>query len=146
MDRPDLLREHRVGGSPLGAASSGLLPGVERRTGDLDGGAQLLHLEGVLVVGNELEAAHQFVSPAKYFAADLKISRSVESLTFSTSSSLTLASSRTSLAACDSALPGGDALLDVVAGPVEPVVVPVPRTLTHWPTSPAQGRDHQRCP
>jgi hypothetical protein len=31
--------------------------------------AAALHLEGVSVVGDELEAAHQFVSPAKYLAA-----------------------------------------------------------------------------
>ena len=30
------------------------------------------------VVGDELEAAHQFVSPAKYFAADRRMSRSVD--------------------------------------------------------------------
>jgi hypothetical protein len=34
-------------------------------------------LEGVLVVGDELEAVHQRVSPAKYLAARRRISRSV---------------------------------------------------------------------
>ena len=56
------------------------LPGVERGALDLDELAQPLHLEGVLVVGDELEAAHQFVSPAKYLAAWRRISRSVASL------------------------------------------------------------------
>jgi hypothetical protein len=35
------------------------------------------------VVGDELEATHQFVSPAKYLAAARRISRSVVSLVFS---------------------------------------------------------------
>jgi hypothetical protein len=46
-------------------------------------------IEGVPVVGNELEAAHQFVSPAKYLAADRRMSRSVASLVFSACRSLT---------------------------------------------------------
>jgi hypothetical protein len=36
---------------------------------DLHDLTEPLHLEGVSVVGDELEAAHQFVSPAKYLAA-----------------------------------------------------------------------------
>src|ERR1700741_1045364 len=63
-------------------------PGVERRTRDLHNGAQPLHLEGVSVAGAELEAAHQFVSPAKYLAADRKMSRSVASLVCSARSAL----------------------------------------------------------
>ena len=62
-------------------------PGVERGTRDLDELAQPLHLEGVPVVGDELEAAHQFVSPAKYLAAGRRMSRSVASLVVSASSS-----------------------------------------------------------
>jgi hypothetical protein len=54
-------------------------PGVERRTRDLDDLAQPLHIEGVPVIGDELEAAHQFVSLAKYLAADRRTSRSVAS-------------------------------------------------------------------
>jgi hypothetical protein len=37
------------------------------------------------VILNELEAAHQIVSPAKYFAAARRMSRSTVSLTFSAS-------------------------------------------------------------
>jgi hypothetical protein len=44
-------------------------PRVERRPRDLDDLTQPLHAVGVLVVLDELEAVHQFVSPAKYFAA-----------------------------------------------------------------------------
>src|SRR6185312_6482760 len=74
----------------------GVVPGVERRTGDLYDLAQPLHLEGVTVVGNELEAAHQFVSPAKYFAANRKISRSVDNRDLSARSSRFSARSRAS--------------------------------------------------
>ena len=48
------------------------------------------------MVGDELEAAHQFVSPAKYLAADRRISRSVASLAFSARSALFSARSRAS--------------------------------------------------
>lgn len=51
---------------PLGGACP---PGVERGAGDPDDLAQPLHAPGVLVVLDELEAVHQFVSPAKYLAA-----------------------------------------------------------------------------
>src|SRR3954470_15881582 len=63
-----------------GSASTGCgQPCVERRSRDLDNRAQPLHLKGVGVVGDELEAAHQFISPAKYLAADRRMSRSVDS-------------------------------------------------------------------
>lgn len=53
-----------------------------------------LYLVGVPVVVNELEAAdHQFVSPAKYWAALRRMSCSVASLRSLASSSATLASS-----------------------------------------------------
>ncbi len=105
LDHLDLLGERGVRRGPLCARRGGALPRVERRTGHLDALAQPLHLEGVSVVGDELEAAHQFVSPAKYFAADLRISRSVASFVVSASSSRTRASSRASFAAWDSPRP-----------------------------------------
>ena len=74
---------------PLGqlrsAASRARVPGragqpvVEPGPVDLQELAQPLHLVGVPVVGDELEAAHQFVSPAKYLAALRRMSRSVSS-------------------------------------------------------------------
>lgn len=69
LDRTDPVRELIVCGSAFGSRRRSVLPGVERGPVDLDDLTQPLHLEGVSVVGNELEAAHQFVSPAKYFAA-----------------------------------------------------------------------------
>ena len=65
-----------------GAPEQGLAvkPGVERGTRDLKDLAQPLHPVGVLVVSDEPEATHQFVSPAKYLAARRRISRSVTSL------------------------------------------------------------------
>lgn len=42
--------------------------------------AESLHRVGGAVVGDELEATHQRVFPAKYFAAFWRISRSVDSL------------------------------------------------------------------
>lgn len=56
--------------------------------------AEPLHLVGVPVVVDELEAApHQFVSPAKYLAALRRMSRSEASFRSFASSSATLASS-----------------------------------------------------
>lgn len=49
--------------------AGGFRSGIERRTRDLEEFAQPLHRVGVEVVGDELEAAHQFVSPAKNLAA-----------------------------------------------------------------------------
>src|SRR5258708_12421780 len=56
---------------------------------------QPLHAEGAHVVGDELEAVHQRVSPAKYFAARRRMSRSCSSsrirrcrASFSTSNAL----------------------------------------------------------
>ena len=69
VDRADTLRQVGVRRLAGGAGGLGIQPGIERGTGDLDDLAQPLHLEGVPVVGNELETAHQIVSPAKYFAA-----------------------------------------------------------------------------
>ena len=105
LNRLDSLGERGITRGPFRTRRRGLLPRVKRRAGDLDGLAQPLHLEGVSVVGDELEAAHQFVSPAKYFAADLRISRSVASFVVSASSSRTRASSRASFAAWDSPRP-----------------------------------------
>src|SRR3954451_5566080 len=66
---PDPLRELRVRRGPLRPRRGRSVPGVERGPVDLDDLTQPLHLEGVSVVGDEPEAAHQFVSPAKYLAA-----------------------------------------------------------------------------
>src|SRR5690606_33803300 len=76
------------------AGRGGLEPGVVGRTPNLDELAQSLHLEGGGVVGDELEATHQRVSPAKYFAARCRISRSVVSLVVSARSAAFSASSR----------------------------------------------------
>src|SRR5206468_5608122 len=84
----------RVRGGPRCTRRSCGLPRVEGRALDFDELTQPLHLGGVLVVGDELEAAHQFVSPAKYLAAERRISRSVVSLAFSASSCATRACSR----------------------------------------------------
>jgi len=51
-------------------------PVVETRAGDPDELAQPLHAVARLVVGDELEAGHQRVSPAKYRAALRRMSRS----------------------------------------------------------------------
>src|SRR5690606_19853903 len=80
MDRPDSFGQLRVGRGASGPVRLGGLPGVVGRTLELDELAQPLHLIGVGVVGDELEAGHQFVSPAKYLAALRRISRSVVSL------------------------------------------------------------------
>src|SRR5690606_21965037 len=93
---PDPFSQRRVRDRPGLTPGSGLDPRVVGRALDLDELTQSLHLEGGGVVGNELEATHQFVSPAKYLAARWRISRSVESLVVSTSSSRTRARSRAS--------------------------------------------------
>src|SRR5690606_17620777 len=84
VDRADPCLKGRVRGSPLGPRWCGRLPGVVGRTLDLDELAQSLHRVGGGMVGNELEATHQRVSPAKYFAAFCRISRSVASFVVST--------------------------------------------------------------
>ena len=94
VDDPDLLSQLGIGCGPSRTRRGALDPGVVRGTLDLDELTQSLHLEGGGVVSDELEATHQRVSPAKYFAARCKISRSVASFVVSTSNSLTLASSR----------------------------------------------------
>jgi hypothetical protein len=80
VDGPDPHREPGVGRGPLLMGRGGSLPGVVGGSLDLDELAQPLHLVGGGVVGDELEATHQFVSPAKYLAAARRISRSVVSL------------------------------------------------------------------
>src|SRR4051812_32756800 len=52
---------------------------LEAGAGDAENGAQPLHAVTALVVGDELEAVHQRVSPAKYFVAFRRISRSSSS-------------------------------------------------------------------
>jgi hypothetical protein len=83
----------------------GGLPGLEGGPGDLDDFAQPLHLGGVLVVGDALEAVHQPVSPAKYWAARRKISWSVTKIVVSVSNSCTRARSRVS--SCSGVSPTG---------------------------------------
>ena len=90
------LGERVVVGLALRAGLGAREPAVEQGAPDLDALAEPLHLEGVLVVGNELEAAHQVVSPAKYCAAARKISRLVASVRSAASSSTTWARNRTS--------------------------------------------------
>jgi hypothetical protein len=105
VDLADPFGQFGVGdGSLLSAGLTGQ-PGVERGPGNLDEFAQPLHLEGVPVVGDELETAHQFVSPAKYFAAWRRMSRSVSSLAFSVSNAATCARNCASSASADPARP-----------------------------------------
>src|SRR6185503_2335699 len=110
MHSADTRRERIISGGFGGPGVDGGQPGIERRTRDLNDRAEPLHLEGVPVVGDELEAAHQFVSPAKYLAAARRMSRSVFSFTDSASSSRTRARNR--LASCSgvSSGPGGAAV------------------------------------
>src|SRR5699024_3818688 len=86
--------------------------------------AQPLDAVGAPVVGDELEAVHQFVSPAKYLAAARRMSRSSSSLVCSARSNLFSASSRAIRAACDSGVPD--------AAAVEPAGVVAPRA---YPTA-----------
>nr|AAK62490.1 MC16 [Micrococcus sp. 28] len=69
LQHPDPCGEGCIFGRSRRPSRSRREPGVERRPRDLDDLAQPLHAVGVLVVLDELEAVHQFVSPAKYFAA-----------------------------------------------------------------------------
>jgi hypothetical protein len=69
LQYPDPRREDSIVGGPRDPSQGRREPGVERRSRDLNDLAQPLHAIGILVVLNELEAVHQFVSPAKYFAA-----------------------------------------------------------------------------
>ena len=68
-----------VGRLPRCPVRSGRTPVVETGAGDAHDGAQPLHAVAALVVGDELEAVHQRVAPAKYFAAFRRISRSSSS-------------------------------------------------------------------
>ena len=91
VDLPDPLGQQVIVGPALRPGLSAGEPRVEPGAPDLDALAEPLHLEGVLVVGNELQAAHQIISPAKYFAAARKMSRSVTSVRSVASSSATRA-------------------------------------------------------
>src|SRR6476469_1358598 len=66
-----------------GPGRGGGQPGVERGPADVQDRAEPLHLEGVPVISDELEAVHQRVCPAKYLAAWRRMSRSVASRVFS---------------------------------------------------------------
>src|SRR5690606_31710951 len=109
----------RVRGSAFGPHGCGRLPGVVGRTLDLDELAQSLHRVGGGIVGNELEATHQRVSPAKYFAAFCKISRSVASFVVSTRKAA-FSASRRAIFCCGVSPAGPVALADT---PLERVVV-----------------------
>jgi hypothetical protein len=105
VDPADPVGQLRIRRHPGSACRGGAQPGVERGSGDLHEFAQPLHLEGVPVIGDEPETAHQFVSPAKYFAAWRRMSRSVSSLAFSVSNAATCARNRASSASADPARP-----------------------------------------
>src|SRR5690606_4064512 len=77
MDGPDPLGQRRIVGCSGFSGRGCLEPGVVGRALDLDELTQSLHLEGGGVIGDELEATHQRVSPAKYLAARWRISHSV---------------------------------------------------------------------
>src|SRR6476660_5476513 len=106
-----------------GPGRGGGQPGVERGPADVQDRAEPLHLEGVPVISDELEAVHQRVSPAKYLAAWRRMSRSVASRVFSDSRAATRARN-TASSACGE--PGrGRAVPPPAAGagaPVGPVV------------------------
>lgn len=69
VNGPDPLGQSRIRRSAGGPGRCTCLPCVVGGTLDLDELTQSLHLEGGGVVGDELEATHQRVSPAKYLAA-----------------------------------------------------------------------------
>ncbi len=69
LQHPDPCRQPGVVRGSRGPSRGCGQPRVERGPGDLDDLTQPLHAVGVLVVLDELEAVHQFVSAAKYFAA-----------------------------------------------------------------------------
>lgn len=79
VDRPDLFGQRLIGTATCGPGLGGLTPPVTARPRHLQDVTQRLDAEQLPVVINELEAAHQFVSPAKYLAADRRMSRSVDS-------------------------------------------------------------------
>src|SRR5699024_6483047 len=83
VDDADPLQQLRIVGGSLGPCGGACLPGVVGGTLDVDELAQSLHRVGGVVVGDELEATHQRVSPAKYLAAFWRISRSVVSFVVS---------------------------------------------------------------
>src|SRR4051795_2020299 len=126
MDGPDPVRELPVGGGPRRPGRGGGIPGVARGPVDLEDLTQPLHLEGVSVVGDELKAAHQFVSPAKYLAAWRRTDFSVSIFAFSARSWAFSASSRATLSAWVSGRLNGLCRLLIGA-----VVEPVPNVLTH---------------
>src|SRR4051794_4556640 len=133
VDLPDPLGQCRIRARPQGPRGRGGQPRVERRARHVDDLAQPLHLEGVPVISDELEAVHQRVSPAKYLAAWRRMSRSVASRVFSDSSTCTRARS-TASSACGE--PGraeaGRGAPAVTAGPLEvvPAVDALPRAAT----------------
>src|SRR4051812_41351523 len=73
---PDLGDQRQVGGVAGRPRRCSGLPVVVTRPGELEDPAQPLHAVALLVVGDELEAVHQRVSPAKYRAAFRRMSRS----------------------------------------------------------------------
>src|SRR3954469_8292703 len=79
VNRPDPPREFGIRLCAGRPHLRGGTPPVEPRAGNGKDTAQSLHAEGAGVVGDELEATHQLVSPAKYLAARRRMSRSSSS-------------------------------------------------------------------
>lgn len=114
VDGADPGGEIGVSLSAGGPSRCGREPGVERGTSHVEQCAEPLHRParagrsgGRGVVGDELEAGHQRVSPAKYLAAWRRISRSVSSLVFSARRALFSASSRARRCSGVSSVPAG---------------------------------------
>jgi hypothetical protein len=69
VDTADPLGQRRVRACAHGPCGRGRQPRVQRRARHLHDLAQPLHLKGVPVISDKLEAVHQRVSPAKYLTA-----------------------------------------------------------------------------
>ena len=144
VDGSDPFSQRRIGSSSFGPGGGPGLPGIERLARHLDELAQSLHRVGGGVVGDELEATHQRVSPAKYLAARWRISRSVVNFVVSTSSSCTLASSRATFCSGASSTASAGTLevgdLDCsgleVSVPSGAVFLPVPYASSQWRSVP----------
>src|SRR5690606_36037181 len=79
-DRRSLRGQRSIRRHALGPTTGAITPLVVRGPADLQDLTQPLHPEGGRELSDELEtAAHQVVSPVKYFAALRRISRSVSS-------------------------------------------------------------------
>src|SRR5699024_6427635 len=85
---PNPLTQRIIGRLSSSSLLSRISPFVIARALDTQHSTHPLHLMGVPVVINELEADHQVVSAAKYFVAFRRIARSSASLSFSARSRL----------------------------------------------------------